>query len=132
MVQKLIFINRLSSPLRVPPAAPLPLPPSRPPSPFSSPPPLQRAHTPRRSEAALTGFLCKAAVPKYMQVQITPPSETTLLPDRQGEITQTIRLSGVDKSKALKVRLRIEYDDGESGKTLQTVDLNMADLATEQ
>jgi len=95
----------------------------------------------------VTGFTCKAAVPKYMQVQIAPPSSSTM--PVSGEATQvvfnphisllswihslticrqTLRLTGVDKSKPIKIRLKIEYQTS-AGNKAETVDINLGDLA---
>ena len=74
----------------------------------------------------VTDLTCKAAVPKYMHVQITPPSTSTL-PASTGageqspfagtleavvaavEATQTVRLSGISQFKPVKLRLKLEY-----------------------
>ena len=61
------------------------------------------------SPAPVAEFTCKAAVPKYMQVQITPPSASTLPALSSAPVSQTLRLGGVDPLKPIKVRLKLEY-----------------------
>jgi hypothetical protein len=67
-----------------------------------------------------------------MSVQITPPSQTDIPPEEAQEVTQSIRISGVDKHKALKVRLRVEYKDAKGGMADHTIDVNLADFATDR
>eukprot|EP00960_Hanusia_phi_P077214 768665-Hanusia_phi.AAC.6 len=121
----------------------------------------QRLLFTNRSDVSVLNFSCKAAVPKYMQVQqgeegeeegeggrgggrwerrkdagigaeeeakggnegepqvqITPPTNSTIAPG--GEVSQTLRIAGVDKTKAIKVRLKVEFtgSDGAIGKPL--------------
>lgn len=61
-------------------------------------------------------------------MQITPPTHTEVAPLNSGEVMQTIRLSGVERGKALKIRLRVEYLDEDGNKADHTVDVNLADL----
>jgi len=87
--------------------------------------------------AALVQHLtCKAAVPKYMQVLLTPPSTSTLTcnaststPIANGgaspEATQTVRLSGISKFKPVKLRLKVEYTKDDE-HVEDTLDVNLS------
>lgn len=80
------------------------------------------------SDSAVSDFTCKAAVPKYMQVQITPPSDSNLPAGSPQHVTQTLRLSGVDALKPIKVRLKLEYRTTHRGRADETIDVNIGDL----
>ncbi|EKX40597.1 Adaptor protein complex 1 subunit gamma 2 [Guillardia theta CCMP2712] len=82
----------------------------------------QRLFFTNRSETTVFEFSCKAAVPKYMQVQITPPTNSTIAPG--GEVNQTLRIAGVDKTKPIKVRLKVEFT-GSEGAVGETIDMHL-------
>ena len=88
------------------------------------------------SGAHIQNLTCKAAVPKYMQVLITPPSTSTLtcnaptstLTANDGaspEATQTVRLSGISKLKPVKLRLKVEYSKDDE-HVEDTLDVNLS------
>jgi hypothetical protein len=86
------------------------------------------------SGADIQHLTCKAAVPKYMQVLITPPSTSTLTSNASTstanggaspEATQTVRLSGISKLKPVKLRLKVEYTKDDE-HVEDTLDVNLS------
>lgn len=83
----------------------------------------------RKESGTISNFTCKAAVPKHMYVQISPPSDQVIGHGTTGEIRQTLRLSAVDPVRPVRVRLRLEFEK-EGTPASATLDFAFADLDT--
>jgi len=60
------------------------------------------------NSSAITDLSIQAAVPKYLKIQLLPPSSTTVQPNNDGEVTQGCKiLKGADKPIIL--RLKIDF-----------------------
>jgi len=59
---------------------------------------------------AMEGLNFQVAVPKYMQLQMKPPSSTTVPPNNSGRVTQNFRLANsMHGQKPLILKVKLEY-----------------------
>jgi len=60
--------------------------------------------------AQMDGLNFQVAVPKYMQLQMKPPSTTTVPPNNSGKATQSFRLANsMHGQKPLILKIKLEY-----------------------
>jgi len=71
------------------------------------------------NQSPVTGFQFEAAVPKYVQMKINPPSGSTLAPG-SSNVTQSIRLINSQKGvKPLLMKVKLSYTLNGANKTEQ-------------
>jgi len=56
-----------------------------------------------------SNFDFKVAVPKYIKLQVTPPTSTTLNPNANKGIHQTVKLLNTETDKPLMMKIKIDY-----------------------
>jgi len=77
-----------------------------------------------KHELPLQDFHCKAAVPKWCQLQIFPPSQNTIPGNSGAKVIVLITVRNFqDKKKAIKIRLHVEGTRG-GEKLVETVDVS--------
>ncbi len=58
-------------------------------------------------------FVFKAAVPKYLKLEMFPPTSTTIPANSNGAVTQEIKLSNsMQGQKNIMLKLKIGYSQG--------------------
>jgi len=68
--------------------------------------------------APMEGLVFQAAVPKYLKLEILPPSSTTIPAQSQGAVTQEIKLTNsMQGQKNIMLKLKIVYK--QSGNTIE-------------
>ncbi|EOD12161.1 gamma-adaptin [Emiliania huxleyi CCMP1516] len=61
----------------------------------------------------LTGFNFQVAVPKYMKLQMSPASSSTVPPSNSGKVTQTFKVANsMHGQKPVLLRIKIDYSAG--------------------
>jgi AP-1 complex subunit gamma-1 len=66
----------------------------------------------------LLNFSFQAAVPKYLKLEILPPSSTTIPGNSNGAVTQEIRVTNsMQGEKPIMLKLKINYNYG--GKPIE-------------
>lgn len=62
----------------------------------------------------MENLVFQAAVPKYLKLEMLPPSSTTIAARSQGEVTQEIKLSNsMQGQKSIMLKLKIGYRQGD-------------------
>lgn len=62
---------------------------------------------------AMENLVFQAAVPKYLKLEMLPPSSTTISPNSKGSVTQEVRLSNsMQGQKNIMLKLKIAYKQG--------------------
>lgn len=65
------------------------------------------------SAQPLENLVFQAAVPKYLKLEMLPPSSTTIPPNSQGAVTQEIKLANsMQGQKNIMLKLKIGYRQG--------------------
>ncbi|KAJ1417770.1 adaptin N terminal region-domain-containing protein [Ochromonadaceae sp. CCMP2298] len=65
------------------------------------------------SDAPMDSLVFQAAVPKYLKLELQPPSSTTIPAQSQGAVTQDIKVSNtMQGQKNLMLKLKIAYKQG--------------------
>jgi len=63
----------------------------------------------------MENLVFQAAVPKYLKLEMLPPSSTTIPARSQGEVTQEIKLvNSMQGQKAIMLKLKIAYKQGDT------------------
>ena len=63
------------------------------------------------SAAPMDALNFQVAVPKYMQLKMTPPSSTTVPPHNGGKVTQTFKVANqMHGQKPVLLRIKLEYN----------------------
>ena len=63
----------------------------------------------------ITDLNFQAAVPKYLKLEMLPPSNTLIPPNSTGQITQEIKLTNSEQGKKnIMLKLKIGYKNGEN------------------
>lgn len=68
----------------------------------------------------MDGFLFQAAVTKAFQIQMMPPSATTIPPNGMGAVTQVMVIQRTAAAQALRMRVKINYSQNGQPVTHQT------------
>lgn len=63
-----------------------------------------------KTQFPISNLVFQAAVPKYLKLEMLPPSSTTIPPNTNGTVTQEIRLNNsMQGEKSIMVKLKIAY-----------------------
>ena len=61
-----------------------------------------------------SSYVFQAAVPKYLQLQMSSPSSTTIPPNESGSVTQEIKVTNMQHGqKKLMMKLKVSFDLGD-------------------
>ena len=61
----------------------------------------------------LEGIAFQAAVPKYLKLEMSPASSSTVPPNSQGAVTQEIKLvNSMQGQKAIMLKIKLGYSQG--------------------
>ncbi|CAF1202681.1 unnamed protein product [Rotaria sp. Silwood1] len=65
-------------------------------------------HATNSTKIPITNFVFKAAVPKTLNLELLPPTGTTIPSDNSGDLRQTIKILNPNKEK-LRMRIKLNY-----------------------
>ena len=61
----------------------------------------------------MDNLVFQAAVPKYLKLEMLPPSSTTIPPNSRGSVTQEVRLTNsMQGQKNIMLKLKIGFKQG--------------------
>ncbi|EWM25868.1 clathrin-adaptor gamma chain [Nannochloropsis gaditana] len=66
-----------------------------------------------RTDVTLTNLSFQCAVPRYVKLELSPASGSTLLPNTAGSVTQAVRVANsLLGQKPLQLKIKVQYTDG--------------------